>query len=43
MVYYYLPGEQEAVDKVIATADRWGYGNLIWRLMEAWAAKERAA
>jgi len=35
----YFPGEMEAIATVVELADRYGYGNLIARLSDAWSAK----
>lgn len=35
----YLPGEQDGINTVISIAECYGYGNLIHRLQDAWAAK----
>lgn len=32
-----LKGEREAVLQVLAIGEKWGYGNLIFRLQRAWA------
>ena len=34
-----FPGEAEAVAQMLIYADRYGYGNLISRLQEAWKEK----
>lgn len=38
----YFPGEKEDIEKVKELGAKWGYGNLINRLKDAWAesAKE---
>lgn len=36
----WLPGEKRDVERVITLADKWGYGNLISRLQEAWSDKQ---
>lgn len=34
-----FPGEKEAIETVVALAERYGYGNLIDRLKTAWSEK----
>ena len=37
MIEYYLPGEADAIKRLLAIADMYGYGNCIAHLKRAWA------